>query len=681
MSDVNSLKEREALYIKAKEMYYNEEPIMEDSAFDELEQWLKDNDSEIVKKVGSWDRKAKIKHPTKMGSLEKIQADKTNGNPPVEEFNKWFNKCFPNSVSYVYLEKSPKFDGNAINLVYNNGKLIHALSRGDGVYGRDYLNKIDINQIPLNIPIDGIVEIRCEAVIRKDVFAKKYARLPELSDEENALRFSNERNYVAGVLNSDDSTKEQIQEIHLIPVEWRKSEDGKIVHYGNMWDLKEWGFLYSDYYFFGSSVPYCSNRCGMLEDYKKTTDKPTPDGKNGSGICSKYQFIIDYYEYDDYKHNECPYRMDGFVIKTLSNERERIGETDHHPKWALAVKFKPENASTIVDGMEIKMGKTGNFTPVVLLKPVELDGSIVSRASGYNYKYIIDNQIGIGTIVTLVKSGDIIPQITSVDVPASESFKMPETCPHCGSKLEIVNNTHLHCSNNDCDGKKLFKFINSMNVLELDGVGDAFLEELYYKVKQPASFYVTNRDDGDVGEDYLIACGMKVGKVLENFVKQINKIEKLTIEQVIGLMGLEGMSMGGKTIKEIAKKLSGVDYSFAGLEKKVVYGWDVNDEDHSKLTAFNMLLEDIGTHGMPIEYVKKREGNIIKVCLTGSPKKFNFQSKGEFIKFLENKEYIVDEVSVKDCDYLITDDIDSKSSKTTTAKKLNKKIVTYNYFN
>lgn len=112
-----------------------------------------------------------------------------------------------------------------------------------------------------------------------------------------------------------------------------------------------------------------------------------------------------------------------------------------------------------------------------------------------------------------------------------------------------------------------------------------------------------------------------------------------------------------------------------------MYGWDKNDDDHSKLTTFNNLCEDIVMHGLPIEFVKKREGNIIKLCLTGSPKKFNFSSKGEFIKFLENKEYVVDEVSVKDCDYLVTDDIESKSSKTTTAKKLNKQIVTYDYFN
>lgn len=220
MSDITKLEEREALYLKAKEMYYNEEPIMEDSAFDELEQWLKDNGSEIVKKVGSWDRKAKFPHPSKMGSLEKIQADKSTGEAPWEQFKAWYDNIKNTINSDVHIEWSQKLDGNAVNLVYENGTLVRALSRGDGILGRDYLSRIDKSQIPMTIPItDNVVEVRCEAVVEKKIFSEKYARLPELTDEENAKRFSNERNYVAGLLNNDDATSEQIKEIHLIPVE------------------------------------------------------------------------------------------------------------------------------------------------------------------------------------------------------------------------------------------------------------------------------------------------------------------------------------------------------------------------------------------------------------------------------------------------------------------------------
>lgn len=110
-----------------------------------------------------------------------------------------------------------------------------------------------------------------------------------------------------------------------------------------------------------------------------------------------------------------------------------------------------------------------------------------------------------------------------------------------------------------------------MNVLELDGVGDAFLEELFNKVKQPASFYITNHDDGDVTTDYLIDCGMKEGKILENFVKQLNNLKKLTVEQVISFMSLDGMSIGGKLLKKSPRSYQGLIILLLGWKKSCVW--------------------------------------------------------------------------------------------------------------
>lgn len=644
---MNELQEKEQLYLKAKEAYYNDEPIMEDSAFDLLEEWLKAHSSSVTLNVGAWDRKAKFQHPSKMGSLEKIQADKTTGSAPSGDFMKWLNnvKSLCNNTS-ITLEISQKLDGNAINLIYNNGKLNKALSRGDGTYGRDYLSKIDTTQLPSNIPYDGVVEVRCEAVIRKDVFKTKYSYLPELTDEENrkAGRFKNERNGVAGLLNGDNTTIEQVKDIHLIPVEMHQVYNGKI-EYHDISEIKSWGFCY-------------------LNELKI---------KNISSPVNTTKFEELFEEYQNFKYHESPYRLDGFVIKIASQYRGKIGETDHHPKWALAVKFKPENSSTTVKGLEIKMGKTGNFTPVVLLEPVDLDGSMVSRASGYNYKYIIDNRIGVGTIVTLVKSGDIIPQIVSVDSPASKPFDMPDNCPHCGSKLEIINETHLHCPNNQCQGKELFKFINAINALELDGVGDVFIEELFTKTnKMTAVSLLTSH----VTSEYLISFGMKSGKILDNFVNELGKINKLTIEQVIALFSFDGISIGGKTIKEISKKLSGISFSFAGLEKAVVSGFD---EGEPKRLLIDEAVRDLRNAGKNIEFVEEKE-NMVKICMTGSPKSFGFSSKADFISFLNSVNINAEETSVKDCAILVTDNLESKSSKMKNAEKLGKKIVTYDYF-
>ena len=182
----------EKLYLQAKEAYYNGKPIMSDAEFDALEERLRLSKSSVIQNVGSWDRRAKVKHPTRMLSLSKIQADKQTGQPPVEEFKSWLDKTVkkikeskeyqdtPNNERYIDIEFTQKLDGNAINVVYENGTVKGAYSRGDGTYGRDYLPKlIDYGQFPRTIPIpmfeDRIVEVRCEAVIAKDIFERKYS--------------------------------------------------------------------------------------------------------------------------------------------------------------------------------------------------------------------------------------------------------------------------------------------------------------------------------------------------------------------------------------------------------------------------------------------------------------------------------------------------------------------------
>lgn len=624
------------LYLEAKEKYYEGTPIMEDSAFDELEKQASENAKNVV---GYWDRKAKFKHPSTMGSLKKIQADKETGEPPFEDFVEWCENSYEVIKDGFNIEFSQKFDGNAINLIYENGNITKALSRGNGEYGRDYLSKLNIKQIPSNIPIDkNVVEIRCEAVIRKDVFAEKY------SDK------SNERNYVAGVLNMDDENLDAYSEIDLIPVEMREVvSDGSII-YHDIKEIENWGFEHYN----------------ELDLTFMRIDAP-----NEAYI--KNSFVITYDIYESFKHKFSPYRMDGFVAKINSKFRKEIGETKHHPKWAIAIKFKPENASTEVIGMEINMGKSGAFTPVILLKPVELDGSIVSRVSGYNYKYVKENMIGNGAIVTMVKSGDIIPQIVSIDCKSETPFSFPEKCPYCGNKLEVINNTHLVCTNEYCEGKKLFKFINSFNALELDGVGESLLETIFNCCSQDPLFYIENSKT--ITKDYFISKGIKDGKIIENFISKLQDLKEIGIEKVLSFMSIDGISLGGKTTSEIAKKLSNVSYSFNGLEKKVVDGWD---EGETKYNQFNNVKNAFEKAGIKIIYKEDTNG-YLKLCLTGSPKKFGFSSKKEYLESLGNKGINAIETTVKDCDYLVTDDSKRTSSKMKQAEKLNKKIVEYNF--
>ena len=635
----------EELYLKAKDAYYNDQPIMTDAEFDELEQKLKSEGSSVTTIVGSWDRKAKIKHPSPMRSLEKIQADKTTGEPPVAEFKKWIfdamDKCGEYAVS---VEIGQKLDGNAVNLVYENGLLTHALSRGDGEYGRDYLSKIDLKQIPQYIPFEmceiqdeGIVEIRCEAVIAKDTFAKKYAD-----------KFSNERNYVAGVLNSDDATEEQRSEIDLVPVEYHQVINNEVV-YHDITEIKDWGFAhYNELFQTHTTFAHCEN-----------------------GFESIFTALFE--QYESFKYEGSKYRVDGMVFKLASQYRDTFGEVQHHPLWAIAVKFKPEDCVTEVVGFEMNMGKTGTFTPVALLKPVDLDGSIVSKASAYNYSFIQDNRLNIGSIVSLVKSGDIIPQIVNVVTPSEEPYDILGNfkCPYCGNDLIIVNGKHIQCPNDNCFGKRLQKYINGLSALKIYGFGPAMMEDLLGCVTDDTNYLVTTpieRIKQDIwGYDLTT-------KVWDNLIDEVSKIKEITIEQVIGLQSYEGISNDGKTIKEIGKKLSGCSYDFTGLEKSVVAGWDEGCEKYNHIMD---IVKAIEANGIKVMFHEEQPCKLLKLTLTGSPKQFGYATKAEYVEELKRKGYAVEEVSIKACDYLITDDINSNSSKMQNAKKLGKIIKTY----
>lgn len=624
----------EEKYLKAKDAYYNGTPIMTDDEFNALEDILKWRGSNVIEKVGAWDRKAKYEHVTPMKSLEKIQADKNDNTPPTNEFLAWLKNnlkfCQDNNIT---LECEQKFDGNAVNLIYVNGRLFQALSRGDGKLGRDYLSKIDTTQIPLQIPIkDYKVEVRCEAVISKEVFAEKYAK-----------DFSNERNYVAGILNSDEVT-DASNEIDLIPVDVRYIDNNGDIVYLNLSDIHTWGFKhYSAISFYYADIAYMSfpSIFNLFYSYK-TQDK---------------------------------YRIDGMVIKFPAKYRNLLGETSHHPKWAVAIKFKPDDCITEIIGFEMKMGKTGVFTPVALLNPVDLDGSIVSKASAYNFDFISKNQLNVGACVSIVKSGDIIPQILNIISPSDIPYELNEVCPYCFTPLVVENDKHIVCPSPECKGKLLQKFINSMNVLDLYSVGNTFLSNLYNKIGFSARWYITTPMD----EIYtLVSSHFGQTKTVLNFLSELEKKQHFTIQDIIAFMSFDGISNNGRTVQEVAKKLSGCEYSFAGLDRTVVSGWEKGESKYEQVMS---LVNSITKIGKTVEFITASitPNDTIKICMTGSPKSFGYKTKKEYIELLKSKGYCIEEVDVKNCDYLITDDLSSTSSKMKTAQKLGKNIKTYEF--
>lgn len=371
MSEKYNIPVLEEKYLKAKISYYEGKPDLTDPEFDALEKILKEVGSKVVEQVGSKRKDFDFYHPTKMLSLDKIQTEETPEgiNYMEEDFMKWYQKRKAIIGTGVALLGSPKFDGNAINIIYRGGKLANIVTRSDAYTGKDitkrFLKKVPnyIDLMAITFSEDDVVEIRCEVVIKTKIFNEKYAE-----------DFANPRNYVAGVIGADDEDEVKIEELDIIPLHYILN--GK--------QISQRGFIKNPLYNHSFNLSF------LAENYIETIKS-----------------------YENLRKN-FPYQLDGVVITFPTEYRDLLGENDHDPEWGIAIKFIPIEAITEVEGIEWNVGKRGELVPTVLLKAVLLDGSTIRRASGYNARYIIDNGLRPGSMVSIHKSGDIIPEISKV---------------------------------------------------------------------------------------------------------------------------------------------------------------------------------------------------------------------------------------------------------------------------
>lgn len=601
--------ELEQLYFQAKEAYYSGGTIMTDDEFDSLEQELIALGSTAPHIVGANDRKAKYSHPSPMLSLAKYQAS-LSGTPPTNAVINWMSKFGATSF-----EITPKYDGNAGNAIYQDGKLLQVLSRGNGTKGRDITDKVKHN-LPETIDLKGTVEIRGEVVIKISTFNKKYSH------------FKNPRNYVAGVLNRDDNSQETLSHLDFIMLEV-KQHNNEEIHYISP---RIAGFKDSAYIFYCGPDTFETTYHDMVE-YRKTAD----------------------------------YQLDGFVIKTHEGLRPIWGENSHDPNWAIAIKFPPKEATTKIKSISWQFGKTGELTPVAVMEPVDLDGSTVSRAALFNLGYLKEKGAYPGATVTVAKSGDIIPQIQRVLAPGNiAEFQHPDTCK-CGNKLS-VKGIHLICESATCDVKAWFKFYMGVSLLGLDGVGGAITKQIW---KAGITNAIDLLNPNKFNKEMLIKSGeFKAGKTLDNIFKELGKCKDLRPKDIILLMGVDGM--GHTTAKQLGNYISGLPHNFSGLQKDIISGFGPGE---SRRREYEMMVESIAPY-VNIILPEKISEDSISFEMTGSPKAFGFSTKDEFLKKAKEKGY--HHAGLKDAKVLFVDDINSPSSKMKTAKAKGIKIMLYN---
>lgn len=608
----------ESLYLLYKDLYYTGNSCVTDVEYDTLENVLKERGSKIINLVGYKISDYDFKHPSRMRSLSKFQMDENNN--MFIEISKWYkSRCNIIGKNDIKLIASPKFDGNSVNIIVKNGKLYNIVTRGDGTQGKAVTSKLynQATNVINNLLIqEENYEIRCEVVINKNLFEEKY------SDEK-----ANARNYVAGILSRDKVDVNICNELDIIPLQ-------------------------------------------VLIENTEAHDVNIPGEYVINNITNdiEYQKLVDFYI--NYRIS-CDYLLDGIVLTFPAEYRSILGENDHDPEWATAIKFIPDVAISDVADVIWQIGKTGEFTPVVNIAPVELAGTIVKKASCYNAGYILDNKIGIGARIEMQKAGEIIPEVKRVLIQ-SNTVTIPTMCPHCGMPT-VLDDIHLYCSNDVCKGKIMRKLADMSKILKIKGIGPAISSVFVDVCSDSLSLLIFLKKNMNNNIEIFKNFGFDIdSKSFANFKKAIDNFKEINSNLIFQLYNYNGL---GETLsKEIAKHWDANDGNFFGHEKEIVAMFTTNSAYENYIKTIEEL-ESIGIN--VIKYIKPSD-DIIWVEMTGSPKEFGFKSKGEWLNQFNGK-VMTCGLSDKKCQYLITDDINSNSSKMKNAAKKGIKIVTYKH--
>ena len=420
-----------------------------------------------------------------------------------------------------------KFDGTSISLTYEDGRLLRAVTRGDGVQGDDVTDNVKtIRSIPLVLQGDGYpqnFEIRGEILMPWEVFE---ALNKERESREEAL-FANPRNAASGTLKLQNSSVVASRKLDAYLYYLLSDELPGDGHYENMQLASQWGFKVSD----------IMRKCASLEE------------------------VLEFIRYWDVERKNLPVATDGVVLKVNSFRQQRnLGYTAKSPRWAIAYKFQAERACTRLNSISYQVGRTGAVTPVANLDPVQLAGTVVKRASLHNADIIDGLDLRLGDMVYVEKGGEIIPKIVGVDKEArfmlGDKIRFITKCPECGSPLTRYEGEAAHYCTNDasCPPQikgKIEHFV-SRKAMNIDGLGSETIDQFYQEglIHNIADLYTLKAPD--------IACLERMGKKSAvNIMEGLRASKEVSFERVLFALGIR--FVGETTAKTLAKAFRSID--------------------------------------------------------------------------------------------------------------------------
>lgn len=555
--------------------YVLDEPLISDAEYDALMQELitleKEHPDLITadsptQRVGGQvaDRFQKVAHRRPLLSLDNAFSE-----GDLREFNRRVGAAVakPNYVAEL------KIDGVSIALVYEDGVLLTAATRGNGQVGEDVTANIKtVKSIPLRLSRHvPRLEVRGEIYLPKNEFV----RINTEKEERGEKLFANPRNAAAGSLRQLDSSVSANRALAA--------------------------FIYDIIYIEGREL---LTQKEMLSYLSECGFPVNPEAR----YCSSIEEVYDYCgEYQDKRHS-LPYEIDGVVVKLNSlADRQELGLTAKSPRWAIAFKFPPEEKETRLLEVEVNVGRTGVVAPTAIMEPVFLAGTTVSRASLHNFDLVRERDIRIGDMVLLHKAGDIIPEIIK---PLTEyrngqeiEIKPPAACPACSSLVvRFEGEVAYRCENINCPArlKESLIFFASRDAMDIDGMGPAVIEQLVEcgLVRKLDDLYL-------LSEQQLASLERMGSKSAANLIQAIEASKTRPLHRLVTALGIR--FIGGKSARNLCDHIRSIDGFFTARIDELIEIPEIGPRMAESLVAFFAEPRNVDT----IERLKKAGLNTI----------------------------------------------------------------------
>ncbi len=477
---MNRIKELEELILKHKALYYAGTPEILDHQYDALEEELKSlaPDSYVLQIVGSDPGANKVKHDKKMLSLNKVYS--------LEELLKW-----QDGHELISLFK---IDGMSCSLIYENGHLVLAKTRGDGTFGENITAKVLwIDSVPKFI--SGF-----SAEVRGEIYCteENFIALAEQMQRQQLEVPSSQRNIVAGLIGRKDHI-ELAKFLTFTPFELLEEQNFK-TELDKLQRLEKLGFNTIE-------AVVCRDKHDIEQELERCRD-----------FMQSGDFLID---------------GQVFIINNLSLH-EKLGYTAHHPKFKMAFKFKGESAVATIQKISWSVSRNGILTPVANILPVELSGAKISRVTLHNYGIVKQFNLKRGDQIEIIRSGEVIPKFLSVVKAAEGNFTIPDSCPSCAGDL-IVQNIRLICSNENCPARKLEEILNFIQKIGIQELSSKRLEQMMRAglVKEIADIYKLKKED-------LIGLEKTKDKLADKLLAEINRSKQVDLITFLSALGIPG---------------------------------------------------------------------------------------------------------------------------------------------